>query len=87
MLRTLWALDQESKLSLCASDEYFQNFNTVTAGPESGFDQNRFFLGINYLIAKSVQVESGYMNVFVNQAGSTNSILNHVLAMYTIFNM
>jgi len=87
MLRTLWTLKEDSPLSLCFSNEYFQNLNTVARGFDSGFDQNRFFLGINYLVTNTIQVEPGYMNVFVDPPGSGNTVMNHVFAVYTIFNL
>ena len=87
MFRSLLALDPEALISLCFWDEYFQNLNTVSNGPVSGFDQNRSFLGLNYLLTKDIQVESGYLNVFVNQSGTAPDIMNHILGLYIILNV
>jgi hypothetical protein len=86
MLRTQRSVNGPSTLSVCVWDEYFQNLNNVTRGPLSGFDQNRVFFGLNYLATQSIQIEPGYLNVLVNQAEPAPNIMNHIFALYTIFN-
>jgi len=66
-------------------DEVFANVNTVGSitgkGPQAGFDQNRFFLGINKAFNQYFNVDVGYQNQMLNQRslpGNAN-LINHML--------
>ena len=78
MLKASTPLEVNPKVSLIASDELFINFNDTDWGARSGFDQNRFFLGVGYVFNPSVKVEAGYLNQYIN--GATVNRMNHVLS-------
>lgn len=58
------------KLSLVASEEIFVNTNSVNWGPQSGFDQNRGFVGIGYKFNDKFRTEVGYMNQYMNRVNN-----------------
>ena len=62
-------------------DEIFVNLNTVGNGPESGFDQNRLFLGMNHQLTKYFNMDFGYQMQALNnsQSGLINQINNIIL--------
>jgi hypothetical protein len=68
MVRGVLRFGPSSPWGLAAYEELFVNFNSVSSGPEGGFDQNRFFLGLN-LKVDAMQFELGYMNNFVARPG------------------
>lgn len=71
---------------LVLNEEVFWNFNTVSWGPTSGFDQNRIFFGPSYQINKDIKMEAGYMNNYVNK--DLNDDLNsHVFVMNFYYNV
>lgn len=63
--------------ALVIYDEVFINLNTIRSGPESGFDQNRFFVGINRKLNDSVRVDFGYQNQTINTKGPNT--MNHII--------
>ncbi|MDE0925910.1 MAG: DUF2490 domain-containing protein [Methylophilaceae bacterium] len=66
------------KLSLAINEEIFINLNDAKNGPQSSFNQNRLFVGLNYRINPSVAYEFGYQNQYVNVIKNTN-VMNHIL--------
>ena len=60
------------------SDEAYFNLNK-TAQVQSGFDQNRLFLGVGRKILNATNLEVGYLNQYV--AISSPDRMNHVLAI------
>lgn len=67
------------KLSLAINEEVFINLNDADNGPQSGFDQNRLFVGLNYRINDNLAYEFGYQNQFINIANNSNNVMNHIL--------
>lgn len=67
------------KLSLAINEEIFINLNDAEQGPQSGFNQNRLFFGLNYRVNPSLAYEFGYQNQFINVTSSDNNISNHIL--------
>lgn len=65
-------------LSLVGWDEVFVNFNETDWGAQSGFDQNRAFIGLGYAFTPRLRVEAGYLNQYVETP--TIDRLNHVFA-------
>jgi hypothetical protein len=66
-------------LSGVVSEELFLNFTEPAShGPQSGFDQNRFFLGLNVPLDTDISFEFGYMNLFLEQGGPSPSVSNHL---------
>lgn len=66
-------------------NEHFWNLNDVKGGPQSGFDQNRFFIGPNIQLTSKINMDVGYLNQFI-QRPSGNNRVNHVLNINTTFN-
>jgi hypothetical protein len=65
-------------LSAIVWDEVFLNFNDTDWGAQSGFDQNRGFLGLGYAVTPRLRIEMGYLNQYVD--GATADRLNHVFS-------
>ncbi len=86
MLRSLQRVDEGRKLFLCEWVEYLQHLNTVSTLTTAGMDQSRVFLGVNYKVTPEIAIEPGYLNLFVN-GSSGNSVMNHIFALYGIFNL
>jgi hypothetical protein len=68
MARAVVRFGERSPWGLAAYEELFFNLNSVAGGPEGGFDQNRFFLGLN-LKVDALQFELGYLHNFVARPG------------------
>lgn len=66
------------RLHWVAYDEYFINLNDTDYGARRGFDQNRAFLGIHWVIDPDCKFEIGYLNQYVN--GKSTDLSNHVLS-------
>lgn len=67
------------KLSLAINEEIFLNLNDANNGPQSGFDQNRLFIGLNYRFNDRLAYEFGYQNQIINGSNSRNNVVNHIL--------
>jgi Protein of unknown function (DUF2490) len=66
-------------LSLAINEEVFINVNDADNGPQSGFNQNRLFVGLNYRVNPTLAYEVGYQNQIINVASNSNNIMNHIL--------
>jgi hypothetical protein len=66
-------------LSAVFYDEYFININDASWGVHKGFDQNRAFVGVNYLFNQHANMDVGYLNQYVNRPNV--DVENHVLAV------
>lgn len=58
-----------STLSPVIANEVFVNFNDADWGQQSGFDQNRLFVGGAWRVTEKVRLEGGYLNNILNTAG------------------
>lgn len=85
MLRLAYPIDPKKKWAVVLYDELFWNLNTVRSGPESGFDQNRIFLGLSRTVNQSVRLEGGYLWNFINQTGTRPNRNNDVLVLSLIY--
>lgn len=68
--------------SLVTWDEAFFHLNDTDWGAESGFDQNRAFIGFGYKEQPNsrVRTEIGYLNQFVNRQNAIDG-MNHILSV------
>lgn len=66
LARIAQPLDAGRRRLLVFYDEYFHHLNSVTRGPQAGFDQNRSFVGVNVPAGRGVRFEVGYMFVYQN---------------------
>ena len=65
--------------SLASNEEVFFNLNDANNGPDTGFDQNRLFLGVNYRVSKSLSFDLGYQHQHVNRRGGKDDVSNQIL--------
>lgn len=68
----------------------FQNEVMVNAGRQityNVFDQNRLFVGITYPFTKTLSVQAGYMNQFIQQPSGNAFVSNHVARIFVIHNI
>jgi hypothetical protein len=66
------------KYTFVVSDEYYANLNRTAQG-DTGFDQNRFLLGVATRLAPETLVELDYINQYAPRADA--DIDNHILAL------
>ena len=82
MLSLTYPLPFTPDWELVTFDEIFINLNTVgQRGPEAGFDENRFFLGVNRRFSQYFNMDVGYQNQLLNSRsipGLTNQ-MNHII--------
>jgi hypothetical protein len=76
-----------SNFTWVVSDEFFFNLNDTDWGANSGFDQNRAFLGVGWKpSSKHVwRIETGYLNQFIDRS-SGDDTCNHLLTMNLFWN-
>lgn len=88
MLRGDFPLPNAPEWAFVLYDEIFVHVNSVGNGPESGFDQNRFFLGMNREFTKYFNMDLGYQMQALNnsQPGYINQI-NHIILLQFFINL
>jgi len=79
--------DIHDNLSIAINEEVFIHLNDTDGGPQSGFNQNRLFIGLNYRVSKSFAFEVGYQNQYVAGQGRADDVVNHIafIGMQTSF--
>ena len=60
MLRGDYPQPHTPEWAIVVYDEIFVNVNAVGNGPDSGFDQNRLFLGMNRQFTEHFNMDLGY---------------------------
>ena len=87
LLRGRFPLDDARLWGLVTQNEVFFNLNSPTNGPNGGFDQNRFFVGLNKKINEHLSVDGGYQLQAINtNEASLFNTLNHILLLQFFFN-
>ena len=66
-------------LSFALNEEVFIHVNDSDRGPQSGFNQNRLFVGLNYRMSKALAFDVGYQNQFINGQRGNVDVMNHIL--------
>lgn len=84
-VRLAYPLPRWPSWSLVLADELFVNLNSVDGGPESGFDQNRLFLGVSHQLTPHVRVEVDYLNQAVHRSPGKEDILRHNAVLQVAF--
>jgi hypothetical protein len=80
LLRGQIPLTDDRAWSAVVSDEVFVNLDSVTDGPQAGFDQNRFFLGVNRVLHPRASIDVGYQlqAIDTTEPGFADRV-NHIL--------
>ena len=82
MLRADFPFDKDQMWGAVIYDELFVNLNTVRSGPEGGFDQNRFFVGIHRKVNDHLGFDFGYQNQTINTRGpNLADKMNHIILL------
>lgn len=71
LIKLLHPFEFEPRLGLVIWDEFFFNVNNVANNPNggySGFNQNRAFAGISWIVNENARLEFGYMNLMGNKS-------------------
>ena len=87
MLRVDVPLPKIPDTAFVVFDEFFFNLNGVSGGgPEAGFDQNRFFIGLNHEFMKQFNMDLGYQMQIVNtrKEEMVNQINNIIMMNFFI---
>ncbi len=71
MVRLTHPIGRSKRWSWVGYNEFFFNLNSVSAGPQAGFDQNRVFVGVNRKVNQRLLLEAGYLADFINSPAPT----------------
>jgi hypothetical protein len=77
---------KNSELSAMLYDEVHHNFNSTDYGASKGFEQNRFFIGLEWKPSKKFSVETGYLNQFFTNRKSLNQN-NNIFSTTIYYNL
>ena len=79
MIKFTHPFEFEPRLSLIGWDEFFIRANTTPFGGQSGFDQNRAFVGLGWTFNKNFRFEGGYLNQYLDNATHTSNTMHHLI--------
>ncbi|MEN9681415.1 MAG: hypothetical protein RLZZ627_1308 [Pseudomonadota bacterium] len=71
LIKLIHPFEFEPRFGLVVWDEFFFNANNVANNPNggySGFNQNRAFAGISWIVNENARLEFGYMNLMANKS-------------------
>ena len=85
MVKFMHPMKFEPRLSVIGWDEFFLRANTTTTGGQSGFDQNRAFVGLGWTFNKNFRAEGGYMNQYLEGYNYNATAVMHHLVMASLF--
>lgn len=78
MFKTNIFIPKHSKYEFVVSDELFFHLNNFNQQNNTGFDQNRLFLGIGYKASNNSNLEIGYLNQLINRFQRDNYSGNYL---------
>ena len=84
MARVAYPLGKSGKWSAVGYDEFFVNLNDTRSGPQSGFDQNRVFVGLNRTLNERLNVEAGYLVNYLNRDNAEDKLQHVILAWVNV---
>lgn len=67
LLRFTHPVDAAKRWFVAVSDEAFATLNDASGGPQSGFDQNRAYVGLRWQATQALALEIGYLHQFVDR--------------------
>lgn len=79
MIRYMRPFEFEPRLALVAWDEFFIRLNSTPVGGQSGFDQNRAFLGGAWTFNPNFRTELGYLNQYIDNADHSAETMHHLI--------
>ena len=85
MVKFMHPMEFEPRLSLISWDEFFLRANTTPTGGQSGFDQNRAFVGVGWTFNKNFRAEGGYLNQYLQGYNYNATAVMHHLVMASLF--
>ena len=86
MLRGDFPLPDATEWAIVVYDEIFVNVKAAGNGPDSGFDQNRLFIGLNRQFTEQFNMDLGYQTQALNnrQPALINQINHSILLQFFI---
>lgn len=78
LLRGSYGFDDAKSYGLTGYNEIFVTFNTVSGGPQSGFDRDRIFFG-PYIVSGKGRYEFGYLGEYAKHFGNGERYINALL--------
>lgn len=88
LLRGVFPVTEDRHWAVAVQDEIFFNLNTpADNAPHAGFDQNRFFIGVNRVLNRWMSLDAGYLSQVVDttEPGFVDRV-NHVLLLQLYVN-
>jgi hypothetical protein len=87
LIKLTWPIPGLERLALAGYDEIFLNFNDTDWGAESGFDQNRLFLGPQWTFDSKGRVkgELGYLNRYTHKKNADDG-MDHIVSVNLFLN-
>ncbi|HSD13930.1 MAG TPA: DUF2490 domain-containing protein [Flavobacterium sp.] len=76
---------KDNTLFLVASDEIFANFGKHTTA--NIFDQNRLYLALGWRFNKDFNIQTGYMNQFIEKGDGVHKENNHTYQLALTYNL
>jgi len=88
MLRGDFPLPDAPEWAIVVYDEIFLNVNAVGNGPDSGFDQNRLFLGMNRQFTEHFNMDLGYqLQALNNSQPELINQINQIILLQFFINL
>jgi Protein of unknown function (DUF2490) len=87
-VKASYAFPSASRFGLAVYDEVFFDLNDTSEGADTGFAQNRFFIGPTMKLGDDRQatLELGYLNQFIRRDGGSDSV-NHLVSLNLLFSL
>jgi hypothetical protein len=60
--------------------------NSTPSGGQSGFDQNRAFVGLAWNFTPTISTEFGYLNQYSDDARHQNTVVRHLAVITVLLN-
>lgn len=87
-VKASYAFSSAPRFGLAVYDEVFFDLNDTSEGGDTGFAQNRFFIGPTMKLGDEgrATLELGYLNQFIRRDGGSDSV-NHLVSLNLLFNL
>lgn len=87
-VKASYAFPSARRFGLAVYDEVFFDLNDTSEGADTGFAQNRFFIGPTMKLSDDgpATIEVGYLNQYIRRDGGSDSV-NHLVSLNLMFNL